>query len=143
MIITIIFITLIVISIIYCLLIKFTPIGDYIDLDTLFIAFMFIGIVGFLFSGIGIYSAQAHTDYEIAKQELRYETLCNKYEAVTKGKDVGDTTIVMYADIIDEVYEWNRAVLSDRYWYKNPWVNWFYNKDKVEARQFIEMENYE
>ncbi len=142
MIITIIFLSLIVLAIIYGLLIKFTPLGEYVDLDTLFIAILCIGVVGSLFSGIGIYSAQAHTDYEIARQELRYETLYNKYEAV-KGKDVGDTTIVMYADIIDEVYEWNMAVLSDRYWYKNPWFNWFYNKDKVEARQFIEMENYE
>lgn len=84
----------------------------------------------------------AHTGVEVRlqKQQIQYDTLCNEYNMIKNEIETSDKVRASYAQIMDNIAEWNKDTISDRYWAKNLWTNWFYNQKIVKARKLIEIE---
>lgn len=58
------------------------------------------------------------------RRNLEYEQRLLQYEMITaKLEEDSDNYFLLYGDISD----YNNAILEDRYWADNLWVNWYHN----------------
>lgn len=89
---------------------------------------------------IAIISAHTGVEVQLQQQQIQYDTLCNEYNMVKNEIETSDKVRASYVQIMDSIAEWNQDTISEQYWSKNLWTNWFYNKKLVNARKLIEIE---
>lgn len=95
-------------------------------------------ILGILMGAvIGLVAIANHTavDNQIYKKQMEYESITRQLQIIdSEYEDVSK------AEIIQKVYDWNKAVYQSKYWAKSPWTNWLYNKKYSDSLEYIEME---
>lgn len=106
-----------------------------------FAAFNFVvgGIIVFI-SIIMIIVVHTGIEPRLQKQQIQYETLCNEYDMIKNEVEVSDKVRTSYAQIMDNIAEWNQDTISEQYWANNLWTNWFYSKKLANARKIIKIE---
>ena len=102
----------------------------------------FLGITMIIYSGIAIITCilmilgvHISVDYKINEDHIQYEGLCRRLETINS-----DYEDVSKSEVIKDITEWNTQVYHDQYWANNPWTNWFYSKERVEAKQYIPLD---
>lgn len=60
---------------------------------------------------------------QIEQNKIEYNSLCQRIEIIQSNYED-----VSKSDVIKDVAEWNKMVISNKYWGNNPWTNWFYSK---------------
>lgn len=81
-----------------------------------------------------IWSVHVGEDAEIAKDQIKYESLCKRYEIIqSEYEDVSK------AEVIKDIAEWNMAVQHEKYWSENLLTNWFYSKKYADSLQYIDI----
>ena len=104
--------------------------------DTNFIGLAFTfcaGIAGVLLIAM-IILAHIGVPNQIEKNRIQYESLMKRIEIINS-----DYEDMSKSDVIRDVAEWNKQVISDRYWCSNPWTSWFYDKDVVNEMEVIDI----
>ena len=105
------------------------------DEEDFFIFLCFADFLAMIICLILIIGAHAGTQIKIEKEIDTRQCLVKRMEIVdTEYEDVSKS------DVIKEVYSYNTKVKSDKYYSKNLWTNWFYNKKVIDVEQIIEME---
>lgn len=61
----------------------------------------------------------------IQENKLKYESLCKRCEIVKSGYED-----ISKSDLIKDIAEWNAYVYDAKYWTNNPWTSWF-NPQKI------------
>lgn len=102
----------------------------------------FLGLMMMMFSGaaiivcmIVIICAHVGANYKINEDHMQYEGLCHRLEIISS-----DYEDVSKSEVIKDITEWNTQVYYNQYWLNNPWTNWFYSKERVEALQYIPLD---
>lgn len=83
---------------------------------------------------LAIIISHAAVDKRISKMQMKHDYIIQEIKAVNNEWE--DMSVV---SVIQEVSEWNQGVLSDKYWAKNPWTNWFYSQKYVDALEYIDL----
>lgn len=119
MILTLIFLGLIILGIIFCKLDK----NDYdIYLGGLSIV---IGSACLSASIVIIAASYISAPKVIQENKLKYESLCKRCENInSEYEDISKS------DLINDIAEWNMKVYDTKYWTSNPWTSWF-NPPKI------------
>ena len=81
--------------------------------------------------------AQCNTNKKIYIKQLEYESLIKQCQIISSEYED-----VSKANVIQNVYEWNKEVYDAKYWADNLWTNWFYNQKVVESLEYINLEDY-
>lgn len=105
---------------------------EWIDTTSHFIKF--IGVIGLLLSISMILDCNAGVDNQIAKNQIEYEILYEKYKLIQS-----DYEDISKVKVLEEIGKWNTKVQDGKYWSENLWTNWFYNKQVVDALQYIDI----
>lgn len=76
-----------------------------------------IGVIAMFFCGLIalVISCQREVTYQ--QYELAYRVISAKINTAEEN----------YYLFVDEINEYNNAILEDRYWADNFWVNWYHN----------------
>ena len=81
-----------------------------------------------------IFSVHFSEDVEIAKDQIKYESLCKRYEIIqSEYEDVSKV------EVIKDIAAWNMAVKNQKYWSENLLTNWFYSKKHADSLQYIDI----
>jgi len=104
---------------------------DFFDI----VAFLcgLVGAIGLFICILLIIIGHAGVDCRIQKNQVTYESLCERLEVIDS-----DYEDVSKSDVIRDIAEWNSDVYSVKYWSENPWTNWFYAQREADALQYIE-----
>lgn len=81
--------------------------------------------------------AQCNTNKKIYIKQLEYESLIKQCQIISSEYED-----VSKANVIQNVYEWNKEVYDAKYWADNLWTNWFYNQKVVDSLEYINLEDY-
>lgn len=99
------------------------------------IAATVVGAIAAIIMVFFIIMAHVGVDVTIEKNQIKYESLCERYELIaSEYEDVSKS------DIIKEITEWNLDVYSEKHWANNPWTSWFHSKRVADSVEMIEME---
>lgn len=137
MIITLIFACLILIGIIDIVIVTSTY-NDALELLGIIIASVgfVVGISGLLCCIAGISAAHIGVDKQYHDIQVRHDNLTAQVKVINSDyEDISKTKA------IQDVTDWNLTVYSAQYWERNPWTNWFYCEEVVDAYEYIEMED--
>ena len=94
-----------------------------------------IGVIMLIACGLFIGEAHIGVNIEIKKNNVQYESLCKRLEIVnSEYEDVSKS------DVIKDIAEWNKKVVSKKYWTYNPWTSWFCSKRIADAMQYIDVQ---
>lgn len=130
MILTLIFLGMIVLGII------FIKIGDRQRYDDFWntLGAVSLGIGGmFLFvSVIIIAGSHIKAPKVIQENKLWYESLCKRCEIVKSNYED-----VSKSDLIEDINEWNMEVHNAKYYANNPWTSWFSPKEIADNIDYI------
>ena len=133
MILTLIFIGMIILGIVF---IKIDD-STFLDLDTEIAGFIMVlfGSIILIIAILAIIIPNATADNLIQKNKIEYEGLCKRYEIVkSEFEDVSKS------DVIGDITAWNMNVYNTKYWAKNPWTNWFNPKKVADNLEYIPLE---
>lgn len=140
MIFTIIFVTLIVIGVVFRIVTKSHKENCHFSWKCkLYISMaidscILIGLAGLVVCLIVIFTSNIGVNEKIYDAQLDRESIVQQLECVT-----GNYEDVSKAVVIDKVYQWNKEVHAAKYWSQNPWTNWFWNKEYVYSLKYIDM----
>lgn len=71
----------------------------------------------------------------IQENKLEYDGLCKRYEVIkSEYEDVSKS------DVIADITAWNMKVYDTKYWTNNPWTNWFNPKEIADNMDYISLE---
>ncbi len=90
------------------------------------------GIVAFILILI-IISAHVGVDATITKNQIEYESLCERQELISSEYED-----VSKSDVIKDIAEWNKEVYYYKHWAYNPWTSWFYSRKIADNMEMIE-----
>lgn len=123
MILTLIFLGLIILGIIF---LKLWENHDFDDLlNVLGGSNVIVGSICLTASIILIVTSYITVSTTIQENKLKYESLCKRCEIVKSGYED-----VSKSDLIEDIAEWNTKVYNTKYWTNNPWTSWF-NPQKI------------
>lgn len=75
----------------------------------------------------------AGVDPQIQQYEIEYQSLLERREiAQSEYEDISKS------DIVTDISEWNKMVISAEYWSHNPWTSCFYSQKVVDSLKVIE-----
>lgn len=98
-----------------------------------FIGSFLFGMPVFLICLCAIIKSHTFCDLTIESNRIKYESLLKRIEIVnSEYEDISKS------DIVKDVADWNRSVLSKRYFSSSPWTNWFYSKEVVDNLECID-----
>lgn len=69
-------------------------------------------------------------DHKIDLIEIEYAGLCEKVEFIDNC-DANPSAIALVNETIDEVVQWNSAIIRKQWGLNSPWFNWFFNEEVV------------
>ena len=84
-----------------------------------------------------IIASQCNTNKKIYIKQLEYESLVKQCQIISSEYED-----VSKANIIQNVYDWNKSVYTEKYWSDSLWTNWFYNQKVVDSLEYINLEDY-
>ncbi len=106
----------------------------YSDWDVIGAGLAIINVGILIFCAFIIWSVHFSADAEIAKDQIKYDSLCKRYEIIqSEYEDVSKT------EVIKDIAEWNMAVQHEKYWSENLLTNWFYSKKHADSLQYIDI----
>lgn len=109
-------------------------IAPYSEWDVVGAMLTIINVTGLIICAFMIFLVHFSEDAEIAKDQIKYESLCKRYEIIqSEYEDVSK------AEVIKDIAEWNRAVQHQKYWSENLLTNWFYSKKYADSLQYIDI----
>lgn len=126
MLLTLLFVVILIISVIWC---NF-DIGYNGELGLLTGAISVIGL------GICIYfiiSSHIAVSNQIAKNKMEYDSLVKRYEIINSEYEDYSKS-----DVIRDIKEWNKTVITARYWNDNIWTDWFWCDKVVDELKIID-----
>ena len=136
MIITLIAISLIIIAIAGFLILNKTYFSDIVD-DIVCCITALSGVFG----GVAIcvcllliLGSHFDVDYDIHKAQLERDSIIKQLEYID-----AEYENVSKVEIIQNVYEWNQKVYSEKRGSENLWINWFYSKKYADSLEYIEL----
>lgn len=138
MILTLIFIGFVILGII--LLIIYNKCDISFDAETnLEMGYLMCLITGLLgsvicISIIGITHSRTYESKAIYSNAMRRECIMKQIECINS-----DYEDVSKATVIENVYNWNKDVYKCSYYASNPWTSWFYNKNEIQALEYIDL----
>lgn len=74
----------------------------------------------------------------IQENKLKYESLCKRCEIVKSGYED-----ISKSDLIDDIAEWNAYVYDTKYWTNNPWTSWFNPQKIADNLDYINLDESE
>lgn len=135
MIITILFLVMILLGIIF---IKLDEKNEFLVGFTIGCSGIVIGSASLIISIIVIIVSHILAPKIIQENKLNYDGLCNRYEIVkSEYEDVSKS------DVIADITEWNIEVYNTKYWTDNLWTNWFNPKEIADNLNYISLEDEE
>ena len=106
----------------------------YSDWDIVGSILVIFGVGFLIIFAFMIWSVHLSADAEIAKDQIKYESLCKRYEIIqSEYEDVSKT------EVIKDIAKWNMAVQHEKYWSENLLTNWFYSKKHADSLQYIDI----
>lgn len=97
-----------------------------------------IGSVSLIISIIVIIASHILAPKIIQENKLNYDGLCKRYEIVkSEYEDVSKS------DVIVDITAWNIEVYNTKYWTDNLWTNWFNPKEIADNLNYISLEDEE
>ena len=132
MIVTSIFISLLILGIIFGILAHKTY---WDNMDFLSILGVSIGSIGLLICLIMIMAAHIYTPKTIQTNKLQYDGLCKRLEVVQSNYED-----VSKSQVIADITAWNTEVYDTKYWTESPWTNWFNPREIADNLDYIPLE---
>lgn len=130
---TIIFVTVLAISIVLSV-ITYNKCIDWMGI--IGAVFITLSVVGAIFSLVVIVTNHCAIDKTIIQNQMEHDSIVKEVEALEQDTDEKVSRVT----VIEDVQEWNSDVYSQKYWSESPWTNWFYSKEVVDSLEYIEME---
>lgn len=69
----------------------------------------------------------------IEQNNITYNSLTSRLEIIQS-----DYEDISKSDVIKDISEWNKQVVSAKYWTYNPWTSWFYSKEVIDNLKTID-----
>lgn len=130
MILTIIFLIMLILGIVFLKISGYHDIMDWIGF-----VFTFFGSLSLVIALCIIILSHSLTDKIIQQNKLEYDGLCKRYEIVkSEYEDVSKS------DVIADITEWNKEVYNVKYWTKSSWTNWFNPSAIADNLEYISLE---
>lgn len=138
MIITLITIVVFVLGVIGCILYERDIISQKYkgNIELLSLCAGGIAFIAILIELIIIIESHCTVNKDIYEYHLERESIVKQIECISS-----DYEDVSKANVIVNVYDWNKEVHNAKYWAKNPWTSWFYSQKFVDSLEYIEFEN--
>ena len=139
MIITLIGIALLIVVITGFLILNKLNLPYYID-DNIGFVLAMLAVAGTFITFICltlILGSHVNVDFNIYNAQLKRDTIIKQIECV--DTEYEDTSKI---EVINRVYEWNQNVYKEKYYSKNLWTNWLFNKKYADSLEYIELEDY-
>ena len=139
MIITLIGIALLIVVITGFLILNKLNLPYYID-DNIGFVLAMLAVAGTFITFIcltSILGSHVNVDFNIYNAQLKRDTIIKQIECV--DTEYEDTSKI---DVIKTAYEWNQNVYKEKYYSKNLWTNWLFNKKYADSLEYIELEDY-
>lgn len=131
MILTIIFISMILLGLALIWISNHTDADTYVSgvvLTAFGSAFLIVAIMVIIIT-------HACADHTIKKNQINYEGLCKRYEIIkSEYEDVSKS------HVIAAITAWNMEVYNTKYWTENPWVNWFNPRKIADNLEYIPLD---
>ncbi len=106
------------------------------DLEMVSIVLLTVFSTVFVIEICCIITPRVAVPLKIENINTTYNSLCARLEIINSDyEDVSKSTVI--ADIA----EWNKRVISIKYYANNPWTNWFYCKEVVNNYKTIDYES--
>lgn len=132
MIITIIFLGMILLGIIFIKLAE-KYYNDFLEISG--VINIVLGSICLIISITIIIISHATAPKFIQQNKLAYDGLCKRYEIInSEYEDVSKS------DVIADITAWNMEVYNTKYWTNNPWTNWFNPKELADNLNYIPLE---
>lgn len=134
MIIILFLVAMALIGIVICILSNKIERLFYSDLDIVGAILVIFSVGVFIICAFMIFSVHFSENAEIAKDQIKYDSLCKRYEIIqSEYEDVSKT------EVIKDIAEWNMTVQHEKYWSANLLTNWFYSKKHADSLQYIDI----
>ena len=108
-----------------------------IYIDIICAVLIILSITGLIICIPTIVIEQCNTEQKIHSKQIEYESLIKQCQIISSEYED-----VSKANVIQNVYEWNKEVYDAKYWANNPWTNWFWNQRVVDSLKYIDFEDY-
>ena len=108
-----------------------------IYIDIICAVLIILSITGLIICIPTIVIEQCNTEKKIHSKQIEYESLIKQCQIISSEYED-----VSKANVIQNVYEWNKEVYDAKYWANNPWTNWFWNQRVVDSLKYIDFEDY-
>ena len=132
---------IIILILVVMLLITFVLIvcnkSSEIYIDIICAVLIILSITGLVICIPTIAIEQCNTEKKICSKQIEYESLIKQCQIISSEYED-----VSKANVIQNVYEWNKEVYDAKYWADNPWTNWFWNQRVVDSLKYIDLEDY-
>lgn len=132
---------IIILILVIMLLIAFVLIAcersSEIYIDIICAALIILSITGLVYCIQNIAIEQCDTEKKIHSKRIEYESLIKQCQIISSEYED-----VSKANVIQNVYKWNKEVYDAKYWADNPWTNWFWNQRVVDSLKYIDFEDY-
>lgn len=132
---------IIILILVIMLLIAFVLIAckrsSEIYIDIICAALIILSITGLVYCIPNIAIEQCDTEKKIHSKRIEYESLIKQCQIISSEYED-----VSKANVIQNVYKWNKEVYDAKYWVDNPWTNWFLNQRVVDSLKYIDLEDY-
>lgn len=104
---------------------------DTSDFKIISIALLIFSILVLSLMGIGTIDNHRDRTFELLEAE--------RVDLVTTYNKIEYSGVANNNVVIDKILEYNEKVRKKKYDANNPWTNWFFDKDKVNNLQLIEL----
>lgn len=132
---------IIILILVIMLLIAFVLIAykksSEIYIDIICAVLIILSITGLVLCIPTIAIEQCNTEKKVYSKQIEYESLIKQCQIISSEYED-----VSKANVIQNVYKWNKEVYDTKYWADNPWTNWFLNKRVVDSLKYIDLEDY-
>ena len=108
-----------------------------IYIDIICAVLIILSITGLVYCIPNIAIEQCDTEKKIHSKQIEYESLIKQCQIISSEYED-----VSKANIIQNVYDWNKSVYTEKYWSDSLWTNWFYNQKVVDSLEYINLEDY-
>lgn len=108
-----------------------------IYIDIICAVLIILSITGLVYCIPNIAIEQCDTEKKIHSKQIEYESLIKQCQIISSEYED-----VSKANVIQNVYKWNKEVYDAKYWADNPLTNWFWNQRVVDSLKYIDLEDY-
>ena len=72
--------------------------------------------------------------------EPQIQQIETQYQSLIERREIAQSEYEDYSksDVVRDIAEWNKEVISAQYWGHNPWTSWFYSQRVDDSLKIIE-----